>query len=150
MSDAIETLRREIEALDERLIALFAERIRLAGELGIEKARRSVPIERIAAVTSANVARLYGIPNKGRIAPGLDADLILVDPDLERRVDPDALESYSDYSTYEGKVFRGWPTGTWVRGRKIAADGAILPEVADDPGGCFIVRTGATAQALKA
>ena len=104
--------------------------------------RRGVPIERIAAVTSANVARLYGVPNKGRIAPGMDADLIVVDPDLERRVDPDTLESFSDYSTYEGKVFKGWPTGTWVRGRKIAADGAILPEIADHPGGRFIVRTG--------
>lgn len=104
--------------------------------------RRRVPIERIAAVTSANVARQYNVPNKGRIAPGMDADLVLVDPDCERVVDPAALESFSDYSPYEGRTLKGWPTGTWVRGRRVVADGAVLADVADAPGGRFVPRWG--------
>lgn len=102
--------------------------------------KRGVPIERLAEVTSLNVARLYNVPRKGRIAPGMDADLVLVDPDLERTVSHATLESHSDYSPWEGRRLRGWPTATFVRGRCVAADGAIKPGVAAAPGGQYMER----------
>ena len=87
--------------------------------------KRGVPIERIAAVTSANAARLYNLHRKGRLAPGYDADLVVVDAQLQRAVDPAQLRSFADYSPYEGERLTGWPVLTMLRGRVIAQDGAI-------------------------
>lgn len=103
--------------------------------------KRGLPIERIAAVTSANVAALYSLPGKGRIAPGMDADFVVVDPDREVLVDPATQESFSDYSPYEGMRFKGAPVCTILRGRTLATDGAIDPALRDSAGGRYIHRT---------
>lgn len=102
--------------------------------------RRGVPIERLAAVTSANVAALYRLRGKGRIAVGHDADLVVVDPDLERRVDPTMLESFSDYSPYEGMPLRGWPVATFLRGALIAENAAVTDEARERPRGRYVAR----------
>ena len=53
-----------------------------------------IGIERVAEVTSYNTARIFGIyPKKGTIEPGSDADLTIVDLDLEKTVTPDLLQS---------------------------------------------------------
>jgi dihydroorotase-like cyclic amidohydrolase len=88
--------------------------------------KRGIAIERIAAVTSANTARLYNIPDKGRITVGFDADFAIVDPDLTRTVDAAELRSFADYSPYEGEQLKGWPVRTMLRGRVIAEDGKIV------------------------
>jgi dihydroorotase-like cyclic amidohydrolase len=88
--------------------------------------KRGVAIERIAAVTSANAARLYNIPGKGQLTVGFDADFAIVDPELERTVDAAELRSFSDYSPYEGERLKGWPVKTMLRGRVIAEDGKIV------------------------
>ncbi|WP_256333621.1 amidohydrolase family protein [Streptomyces sp. cf386] len=46
-----------------------------------EGTKRGLPPGRIAALTSWNPARRYGLPTKGALAPGYDADIALVDPD---------------------------------------------------------------------
>jgi dihydropyrimidinase len=92
--------------------------------------KRGIPIERIAAVTSGNVARMYHLHDKGRLAAGCDADLAIVDPNLARTVDAAELRSNSDYSPYEGDTLTGWPVLTMLRGRVIAQDGRIT--VPDD------------------
>ena len=102
--------------------------------------RRGVPIERIAAVTSANVARLYNVPRKGRLAAGFDADLVVVDPALERIVDADHLRSFADYSPYEGERLTGWPVLTLLRGRVIAADGKITVPDDEEAYGRYVAR----------
>lgn len=103
--------------------------------------RRGLPIEQIAAATSANVARLYSIPNKGGIAVGMDADLVVVDPDKEIVIDPATQESFSDYSPYEGMRFKGAPVRTILRGRLIASDGAVDPRARATPAGRYLHRS---------
>jgi dihydropyrimidinase len=95
--------------------------------------KRGVPIERIAALTSANPARLYGLRGKGQLAVGYDADLVVVDPDLTRTVDPATLESYADYSPLEGRSLTGWPVMTVVRGQVVMRDGEITAPAAGKP-----------------
>lgn len=89
--------------------------------------RRAIPPERLAAAVSCNVAALYRLPNKGRIAPGFDADLAVVDPGAETLVDPAALPSHSDYSPYAGRRLRGAVTHTILRGTLLVEDGAPCP-----------------------
>ena len=56
-----------------------------------------VSLERVAEVTSYNTARIFGMyPKKGTIQQGSDADLTIVDLELEKIVTPDLLQSYSD------------------------------------------------------
>ncbi|MFO1303935.1 MAG: amidohydrolase family protein [Burkholderiales bacterium] len=103
--------------------------------------RRGIAPERIAAVLSRNAARLYRMRGKGALAVGYDADITVVDPHLARTVDPATLESFADYSPYEGRTLKGWPVATYVRGRKVMADGAVTPEARDKPEGRYLFRT---------
>lgn len=88
--------------------------------------RRGLPLTRIAQLTSENPARIYGLfPKKGAIRVGGDADLTLVDTDLEREVRAEALGSDCDFSLYEGWKLKGWPVATILRGSVIFADGRL-------------------------
>jgi dihydropyrimidinase len=102
--------------------------------------RRDVPVERIAELTCASPANHYGLPAKGQIAVGRDADLVLVDPDLAKTVDPSTLESFADYSPYEGVELTGWPVRTFARGREVMRDGAITEAARAAPAGRFVRR----------
>lgn len=95
--------------------------------------KRDVPLERLANVTSRNVAALYSLPNKGVVAPGYDADFAIVDPDAVTTINVAASPSFSDYSAYEGKRCRGAVTHTVLRGQIIAEDGT-LPTAASPHG----------------
>lgn len=102
--------------------------------------RRGVPLETLMKVATENSARIYRLPSKGSIEIGKDADLVVVDPDLERVVDPATLESNSDYSPYEGMSLKGWPVRTLVRGRTVALDGRITDQARAAPGGRYLNR----------
>lgn len=102
--------------------------------------KRQVPIDTLMRVASNTTARIYGLRGKGSITVGNDADLVIVDPDLEKTVDPGIMESHADYSPYEGMTFRGWPVRTLVRGRTVARDGAIEPSVKERPSGRYLRR----------
>jgi dihydropyrimidinase len=103
---------------------------------GVNKGRLS--LQRAAQVTSTNAARIFGLyPRKGTIQVGSDADLTLVDLDLEKKVTVDLFETWSDYTLYTGVNLRGWPVVTMLRGRVVARDGKLQK----DPGyGKFIPR----------
>ncbi|MFB6093949.1 MAG: dihydroorotase [Halanaeroarchaeum sp.] len=71
--------------------------------------------ERVRDVTAANVAEIFSLPRKGRIAPGRDADLVLVDPDARREIRAADLHTKCDWTPFEGMegIF---PAMTTVRG----------------------------------
>lgn len=91
--------------------------------------KRGIPLGRLAAVSSLNPARLYGLhPRKGSLDPGADADLALVDLEAQRTVRAADLLSFADYSLYEGWTVKGWPVHTLVRGRWAMRDGEVVGE----------------------
>ncbi|MCR6646076.1 MAG: amidohydrolase family protein, partial [Terricaulis sp.] len=92
---------------------------------------RGVPIERLSAVMSKNAAKAYNVPSKGALMVGQDADIAVVDPDLEKTVDATTLGSFADYSPWEGQSIRGWPVMTIARGRIVAKDGEIVSAAAE-------------------
>lgn len=87
--------------------------------------KRRMSLARFAAVTATNAARILGLyPRKGVIAPGSDADLVLIDPTIQKRLTRDDFH-VSDYSPWEGWEVRGWPVTTILRGKVIVENGQL-------------------------
>ena len=85
-----------------------------------------IDLVKVSELTSYNSARIFGMfPRKGTIERGSDADLVIVDLSLRKKVSPEILHSYSDYTIYDGWVLQGWPIMTIVRGEVIMENGEI-------------------------
>ena len=74
-----------------------------------------------AELLSDKPARFFGLSRKGRLAPGMDADVTVLDPtpavyDSTRNADGPG------WSAYDGETFAATPVATYVRGR-LAWDG---------------------------
>ncbi|WP_232687032.1 dihydroorotase [Halobacterium zhouii] len=82
--------------------------------------------ERVRDVTAANPASVFGLPQKGRVEAGRDADLVLVDPEATREIRGDDLHTNCEWTPFEGMdgVFPEW---TMVRGT-IVWDGVSVAE----------------------
>jgi dihydroorotase-like cyclic amidohydrolase len=93
--------------------------------------KRRMSLERFAAVTATNAARILGLyPRKGVIATGSDADLVVIDPSVHKTLTRDDFH-VSDYSPWEGWEIRGWPITTILRGKVIADRGRLIGDTAD-------------------
>ncbi len=75
---------------------------------------------------STTPARLFGMPTKGAIEVGRDADLVLFDPAARRTVRASDLHHTSDYTPYEGREVAGAVRSTIVRGVFVVRDGAFV------------------------
>jgi dihydropyrimidinase len=83
---------------------------------GVAAGRMSM--EDLARVGAENTARVFGLyPRKGVLAAGADADVVIVDPDLEATVDDAFYHCLCEVSVYRGQKFRGLAWATIVRGR---------------------------------
>jgi allantoinase len=80
-------------------------------------------LPRLAEVTAATPARVFGLPAKGAIEIGRDADLVLVDPTGSIVVDASRLPSSAGWSPYDGRTLRGSVVETLSRGEPVARDG---------------------------
>ena len=93
---------------------------------------RGMSLDRFAAITATNAAKILGLyPRKGAILPGADADLMLLDPALEKTITLGDLHADSDYSIWEGFSCHGYPVMTILRGKVIVEDGALLGSPTD-------------------
>ncbi|MCH8350136.1 MAG: amidohydrolase family protein [Chloroflexi bacterium] len=91
-----------------------------------------ISLERFAAITSTNAAKILGMyPQKGAIAVGSDADIVVFDPNLNKKLTLDDLHADSDYSIWEGFECKGYPVMTILRGKVIVEDGKLLGETSD-------------------
>ena len=90
--------------------------------------RRGLRLEDIARLVADAPARRFRIANKGRIAPGSDADLMFI-ASLEPRVLTEThLFQRHPISPYLGTTLRGVVRRTIRRGETIFADGAITAQ----------------------
>ena len=91
---------------------------------GVLKGKLS--IERFVAVTSTNAAKLFGLyPQKGIIAEGSDADLVIWDKKTKQSIDYRFGYSKAGFSLYKGFEVTGWPKYTIRRGEVILNNGEI-------------------------
>ena len=90
------------------------------------ESRESV-LSSVARLTAFNVAERFGLPRgKGRIEPGADADLALVDLRVPFTVRADDLKYRHRQSPYVGRALTGRVVRTILRGQTIFQDGKIV------------------------
>jgi dihydroorotase len=70
-------------------------------------------------------ARVWDIVGKGRIEPGYDADLVLVDLNKTATIRNSEQQTKCRWSPWDGAALTGWPVRTWVMGREVFGDGQI-------------------------
>ncbi len=100
-------------------------RVPLVFHFGVNQGRLS--LNQFVDVISTAAARSFGLyPQKGSIAPGADADLVLFDPNLKVTITADALHHNCDYTPYEGMHITGWPRTVLSRGNVVVCDGEFL------------------------
>ncbi len=92
--------------------------------------RRGLPLGRIAALLAAHPAHRFGIPHKGSIQAGNDADLALVDLSASHTLRAEDLLQRHPLSPYIGSTFRGVVRQTIRRGETIFQDGKITARTA--------------------
>ena len=89
---------------------------------------RGLPYPLLVRLLCATPARTFGLPQKGTLTPGTDADIVVFDPECVWTVDPEENESVADFSIYEGREMTGRVETTLVRGVPVASGGEIVSE----------------------
>jgi allantoinase len=113
-----------VPAIETMLPVLLSE--------GVNKRQLSLMI--LQRVCCENPARIFGLyPRKGAIQKGADADLVIVDLKIKRKVKAEALHYKVGWTPYEGWTLRGWPILTMRRGEPIYEDEQVIgkPGAAD-------------------
>lgn len=102
--------------IETMLRLLFSE-----GVLG-----QRLSIERLVELTSRNPAKTFGLyPRKGSLQPGSDADLVVMDPNGNHRVDSARHMDRSGYSLYDGWTLKGSISHVIQGGRLAVDEGGI-------------------------
>ena len=91
-----------------------------------EGSKRGMSYNHMAELVCGNPAKRYGLEGKGDIAPGKDADLVLVDPTKSFVVNGADSPSTQGYSVFEGQELTATVEQTFLRGKLIYDKGEIV------------------------
>jgi dihydropyrimidinase len=82
---------------------------------------------KLIELMSTNPAKLFDLyPNKGSLQLGTDADIVIFDPFLEKRINPSDLHYTIDWNPFTDFKVRGWPTTTILKGKILCANGEFI------------------------
>ena len=103
--------------LQDQLPLLYSE--------GVRKGR--ITLEEMVALSATNPAKLFGLyPRKGTIAVGSDADVVIWDPNLTKKIRDQDILSNGKFSIFNGWEVTGWPITTIRRGEVVYENGQVL------------------------
>ncbi|GAA2122625.1 dihydroorotase [Nocardioides bigeumensis] len=98
-----------------------------------------ISLQRMVQVLSENPADIFGLsPRKGRILPGADADVVVLDPAGEALCTAERHVGSSDYCLYEGQRLVGKVTETLRRGHVVVDGGKLVDDIT---GGRYVPRS---------
>ena len=101
-------------AIEHRLELIYSE--------GVRKGR--ISLNKFVEVTATNSAKIFGMyPQKGTLAVGSDADVVIFDPEKEHIISKDSHHMNVDYSSYEGWKVTGKTETVLLRGQIAIEDG---------------------------
>jgi len=106
-----------LPGIETRAMVMFSE--------GVSKGRMSE--NEFVRMLSTNDAKLMGMyPEKGILAVGADADIILIDPTAQSTLSIKNLHMQTDYTPFEGLELTGKITDTIINGTHIIKDGVCI------------------------
>ena len=88
-----------------------------------------ITFEKLMKIMSENTANIFGIKNKGKIALGYDADLVIVDINTEEIIKKENVISKCGWTPYEGFEKGGKILTTIVRGNVVFNDGKFINKI---------------------
>lgn len=91
--------------------------------------RHGMSVNDFVGLFSTTPARLNGLPSKGHIGVGFDADLVILDESRAKTATSDHLHMATDYTPYEGTVLQGWPEVVICHGKVVTEGDRFI-----DPG----------------
>jgi dihydropyrimidinase len=104
--------------IETRLVLLYS--------YGVRTGRLS--LERWVEVCCSEPARRFGLPRKGVLEEGADADVVVFDPERREVLTTEQLHQNVDYTPYEGWEVQGYPVTVVSRGEIIVRDGRFVGE----------------------
>jgi dihydropyrimidinase len=103
--------------IEHRLILLFTEAVK----------KKRLGLNRFVELVSTAPAKLFGLfPQKGAVAVGSDADLVLFDPRAPVEISAKTHHQNVDYTPYEGFKGKGVPKIVLSNGTVIIRDGKFM------------------------
>ncbi|MBD3361119.1 amidohydrolase family protein [Candidatus Peregrinibacteria bacterium] len=93
--------------------------------------------EELAILCCERPAEIFRMKNKGFIKKGYDADLVIIDKEIEKELKNEDVVSKCGWSPYSGSIFKGWPIMTFVNGELVYEKGKIIGK----PNGREVVTT---------
>jgi dihydropyrimidinase len=105
-------------------IPAIGDRVNMLYTYGVS--RGDLSLNRFVEAASTKAAEIFGLTQKGRIAVGADADLVVFDPNYRGVVTMKDHHVNNDYSGFDGFEQDGRPTDVTVRGQLAIRDGAFV------------------------
>jgi dihydropyrimidinase len=106
-----------MSGIEPRLTILYSEGV----------AKRGMGLPRLVELAALNPARLFGMyPQKGFLAPGSDADVLIFDPSPEWTMTAEELHMNTDFCAFEGWKAKGRVRSVLARGSFVIRDGRLV------------------------
>ena len=80
-----------------------------------------------------NPAKIYNVKNKGFLKIGYDADIAIVDMQLEKILSGSKMQAKCGWTAFEGQKIKGSPIITIVNGNIVYKDGKIIDDFKGKP-----------------
>lgn len=85
-----------------------------------------ITFEKAVELCATNPARIFGCTNKGSLAIGKDADIVIYDKEKDFTISVNNMHSDYDHTIWEGKKLHGYPVQTYLRGVLVYDNGEFV------------------------
>ena len=98
-----------------------------------EVSNNKIKLEQVVKWMCENPANVYNIKNKGFLKLGYDADITIVDMNLEKKLSGSDMQSKCGWTAFEGMQIKGVPIMTIVNGNIVYQNGKVTNDFKGRP-----------------